>query len=86
MLGNVLMNLGIGTSMIPVRPLAGPLRHVHTQAQSSGEEGSWVSYLALLRSPSLRCLIALTFLTEFVGYGQLEAGFPPYARQAGGPG
>ena len=26
-------------------------------------------------------LTALTFLATFVGYGQLEAGFPAYARQ-----
>ena len=38
-------------------------------------------YLEILRQPAILWLTLLTFLAMFIGYGQMEAGFPAYARQ-----
>lgn len=71
------------SGLIPLALLLGPLRHVHGRAPAP-EEGSdsAVGYLAILRQPAVRWLTALTFVAMFLGYGQLEAGFPGYSRQA----
>ena len=72
------------TGLVPMALLLGPLRHVHGRAQAPSEgTDSEVSYLAILRRPAVRWLTALTFVAMFLGYGQLEAGFPGFARQAG---
>ncbi|MEV5001883.1 MFS transporter [Nocardioides sp. LML1-1-1.1] len=72
------------TGLVPMALLLGPLRHVHGRAQAPGEgTDSEVGYLAILRRPAVRWLTALTFVAMFLGYGQLEAGFPGFARQAG---
>lgn len=72
------------SGLIPAALLLGPLRHVHTQ----GEPGDHVddpanpsSYRALIRRPAILWLTLLTFISMFIGYGQMEAGFPAYARQ-----
>lgn len=73
------------TSLIPMALLLGPLRHVRTQADAdaTADDGGG-SYLAILRQPAVRWLTLLTFLAVFIGYGQLEAGFPAFARQVSG--
>ncbi|WP_372968864.1 MFS transporter [Microbacterium sp.] len=73
------------TSLIPMALLLGPLRHVRTQADAdaTADDGGG-SYLAILRQPAVRWLTLLTFLSVFIGYGQLEAGFPAFARQVSG--
>ncbi len=38
-------------------------------------------YREILRQPAVLWLTLLTFLAMFIGYGQMEAGFPAYARQ-----
>jgi len=72
--------------LIPIGLLLGPLRHVTGRAQAPDEDddgaGSGTSYWAILRKPAMAWLILLTFLGTFVGYGQMEAGFPAFAREA----
>ena len=68
--------------MIPLALLLGPLRRegrpVPTPDDHTEAAGS---YRALLRTPAVLWLAGLTFLTTFVGYGQMESGFPAFARQ-----
>jgi MFS family permease len=69
--------------LVPIGLLLGPLRHVHGRAEQP-EEGTHdgpATYLAILRQPSVLWLTLLTFLAMFVGYGQLEAGFPAFSRE-----
>jgi MFS family permease len=67
--------------LVPIALLLGPLRHVHGRADApehaSDEPGS---YAAILRQPSVLWLTLLTFVATFVGYGQIEAGMPAFAR------
>ena len=67
--------------LVPVALLLGPLRHVRTQAEPSDDAPSAGSYREILRQPAVVWLTLLTFLAMFIGYGQMEAGFPAYARQ-----
>ncbi|TNM39811.1 MFS transporter [Nocardioides albidus] len=72
------------TGLVPLALLLGPLRHVHGRA-GVPEDGSApvsVGYLTILRQPAVRWLTLLTFVGTFIGYGQHEAGFPGFARQA----
>ena len=68
--------------LIPIGLLLGPLRHVHGRAEKPADTpaGS-TTYAALLRSGAFRWLLLVTFLGVFVGYGQMEAGFPAFARE-----
>lgn len=71
--------------LIPITLLLGPLRHVHARAERpEGADAKAGSYLAILRQPAVVWLTALTFLGVFAGYGQMEAGFPAFARQVSG--
>ena len=71
--------------LVPIGLLLGPLRHVHGRAEKPDDA-------VAARAPtsrscaSRRCvwLTLLTFLGVFVGYGQMEAGFPAFARQVSG--
>jgi len=71
------------TALIPAALLLGPLRHVSGRADHpvDDEAAAGASYRAILRRPAVLWLTGLTFVATFVGYGQLEAGFPGYARQ-----
>ena len=42
-----------------------------------------VGYLAVLRSPAMATMTLLSFVSSFVGYSQLNAGLPAYARGVG---
>jgi MFS family permease len=67
--------------LVPIALLLGPLRHVHGRAERPHDEDPAAgSYLAILRQPAVLWLTALTFLGTFVGYGQIEAGLPAFAR------
>ncbi len=67
--------------LVPIFLLLGPLRHVHgLAARPTDDDTSPGSYLAILRQPAVVWLTALTFLGTFVGYGQIEAGLPAFAR------
>jgi MFS family permease len=71
-------------ALVPLVLLLGPLRHVAGRPErapdgSPAEAGT--SYLRILRKPAVLWITGLTFLSSFVGYGQMEAGFPAFARQ-----
>jgi MFS family permease len=68
--------------LVPIALLLGPLRHVHGRAERpEGADARSGSYLAIVRQPAVLWMTALTFLGVFAGYGQMEAGFPAFARQ-----
>ena len=70
--------------LVPITLLLVPLRHVagRPERPTTGEAAdAGVGYLAILRRPAVLWITGLTFLTSFVGYGQMEAGFPAFARQ-----
>lgn len=69
--------------LVPLGLLLGPIRHLHGRAEQPDEheDGVPVTYLGILRQPAVLWLTGLTFLAVFVGYGQMEAGFPAFARQ-----
>jgi MFS family permease len=69
--------------LVPIGLLLGPLRHLHGRAErpADGAHDGPATYSAILRQPSVRWLTLLTFLAMFVGYGQLEAGFPAFSRE-----
>lgn len=69
--------------LVPIALLLGPLRHVAgpPERAAAGSGGGTGGYLAILRNPAVVWITLLTFLTSFVGYGQMEAGFPAFARQ-----
>ena len=73
--------------LAPVAILLGPLRHVSGKVDHpvSEEDGTPVrtSYLDILRDKAMGPVLALTFLSAFVGYAQAEAGFTAYARLVG---
>ena len=67
--------------LVPIFLLLGPLRHVQGLAEKPTDaDAAAGSYLAILRQPAVVWLTALTFLGTFVGYGQIEAGLPAFAR------
>ena len=69
--------------LIPVLLLLGPLRHVHARAEKPEDTtGVPTSYWQIARQPAMAWLLLLTFIAMFVGYGQMEAGFPAFAREA----
>jgi len=80
-LGNALSFLA------PLAVLLGPLRHVSGKVDHpvSDLDGSPVrtSYMDVVRDKAVLPVIALTFLSAFVGYAQTEAGFTAYARLVG---
>ena len=70
------------TSLIPMALLLGPLRHIRTQVHASDDSTpTGGGYREILRRPAVIWVTLLTFLAMFIGYGQMEAGFPAYARQ-----
>jgi len=73
------------SSLIPMALLLGPLRHVRTHADPTAEhESEAEGYRQILRRPAVLWLTLLTFLAVFIGYGQMEGGFPAFARQVSG--
>lgn len=70
--------------LVPIALLLGPLRRVAGRPEpvaTGPGGGGGIGYLAILRTPAVRWITLLTFLSSFVGYGQMEAGFPAFARQ-----
>lgn len=68
--------------LVPIGLLLGPLRHVHGRAERP-EGTETVGYLSILRRPAVLWLTFVTFLCTFIGYGQIESGFPAFSRQVG---
>jgi MFS family permease len=76
--------LADGASYVPaLLLLLGPLRHVARPAVADSTDAAPASYLAVLRSPAMATLTLLSFVSSFVGYSQLNAGMPAYARGVG---
>ena len=70
--------------LVPIALLLGPLRHVAdrgTTPASDDDDAGRGAYLTIIRQPVVLWMTGLTFLGTFVGYGQMEAGFPAFARQ-----
>ncbi|NHA67943.1 MFS transporter [Phycicoccus flavus] len=67
--------------LVPVALLLGPLRTVAGRPPPAEDGPRGADYLSILRRPAVLWITALTFLSSFVGYGQMEAGFPAFARQ-----
>jgi len=64
--------------------LLGPLRHVAGKVEVGEEDDdATMSYLAVLRSPAMATMTLLSFVSSFVGYSQLNAGMPAFARGIG---
>ena len=49
----------------------------------SDDAAAPMGYLAVLRSPAMATLTVLSFVSSFVGYSQLNAGMPAFARGVG---
>ncbi|GAA1795028.1 MFS transporter [Agromyces lapidis] len=69
------------TSLIPMALLLGPLRHVRTHGEHDADAPPVGGYREIIRQPVVLWLTLLTFISVFIGYGQMEAGFPAFARQ-----
>lgn len=69
------------SSLVPLALLLGPLRRVRTQHEAEEDAPPAGGYREILRRPAVLWLTLLTFLSVFIGYGQMEAGFPAFARQ-----
>ena len=69
--------------LLPIALMFGPLRLVHGRSDVPEDEaeGPAITYLAILRRPGVLKLVLIGLVFAFVGYGQMEAGFPAYARQ-----
>ncbi len=64
--------------------LLGPLRHVAGRVVVEvTDDATAMGYLSVLRSPAMATLTVLSFVSSFVGYSQLNAGLPAYARGVG---
>jgi MFS family permease len=77
--------LGDAVSYLPALVLIlGPLRHVAGRpVRDETVDDTSVGYLTVLRNPAVGSLLVLTFVSSFVGYSQLNAGFPAFARALG---
>jgi MFS family permease len=67
--------------LVPLALLLGPLRREGGPVPVPEDLQTPASYRALVKIPAVLWLSGLTFLTTFVGYGQMESGFPAFARQ-----
>lgn len=65
--------------LIPLVWLLGPLRHVHGRAEPAEDDGPG-SYAQVLRLPAFGWILVLSVVTSAIGYGQMEAGIPAFAR------
>lgn len=70
------------STLIPISLMLGPLRHVAGRPEADEEDtGTAGTYWTILRQPAMVWLTLLTFVSVFIGYGQLEAGLPAFTRQ-----
>ncbi|MFC7493372.1 MULTISPECIES: MFS transporter [unclassified Nocardioides] len=60
-----------------------PLRHVTGGAVHHDETTVKVGYVEVLRRPAVASLMVLSFVSSYVGYAQLNAGMPAFARSVG---
>jgi MFS family permease len=61
-----------------------PLRHVAGRVEHpQGAAPARVGYLEVARRPAVATLMLLSFVSSYVGYSQLNAGMPAFARAVG---
>jgi MFS family permease len=61
-----------------------PLRHVAGRVvRDDDEEQGQVGYREVLRRPAVASMVVVSFVASYVGYAQLNAGMPAYARAVG---
>lgn len=60
-----------------------PLRHVAGRVEHHDESGPKVGYLDVVRRPAVASMLVISFVASYVGYAQLNAGMPAYARSVG---
>jgi MFS family permease len=60
-----------------------PLRHVAGRVEHHDEATAKVGYLDVIRRPAVASMLVLSFVSSYVGYAQLNAGMPAYARAVG---
>ncbi|MBA2954405.1 MFS transporter [Nocardioides sp. MAH-18] len=76
--------LADAVSFLPALVLMlGPLRHVAGRVEHHEAAGPKVGYLDVVRRPAVASLLVLSFVASYVGYAQLNAGMPAYARSVG---
>jgi MFS family permease len=77
--------LGDAVSYVPALFLMlVPLRHVAGRpVHDTDDPPAKVSYLAVARRPAVASLLLLSFVSSYVGYSQLNAGMPAFARAVG---
>ena len=68
---------GLFLLTVPLRHVAGRPEHPH------GKEPVRVGYLEVARRPAVAPLLLLSFVSSYVGYSQLNAGMPAFARAVG---
>jgi MFS family permease len=77
---------------VPLRHVAGRPRHDEERSGDAAASGApasdaarpaTVSYAQVLRRPAVGTLLVLSFVSSYVGYSQLNAGMPAYARAVG---
>lgn len=69
------------TFLVPLVLLALPLRHVGGPVTADrSTESHLAGYRIALGDPVLRRLLVLSFVSSFVGYGQIEGGWTAYAN------
>ncbi|MEO6791580.1 MAG: MFS transporter [Ornithinibacter sp.] len=67
--------------LIPIALLLGPLRRVAGRPPPAESTAPSTGYLDIIRRPAVLWITAIAFLSSCAGYGQMEAGFPAFARQ-----
>jgi MFS family permease len=60
-----------------------PLRHVAGRVEHHDEAKAKVGYLDVVRRPAVASMLVISFVSSYVGYSQLNAGMPAYARSVG---
>lgn len=63
--------------------MVGPLRHVAGRVEHHDETGPKIGYLDVVRRPAVASMLVISFVASYVGYAQLNAGMPAYARSVG---
>lgn len=78
--------LGDAVSYLPAMFLMlVPLRHVAGRPTHDDDDAppAKVGYLEVMRRPAVASLMLLSFVSSYVGYSQLNAGMPAFARAVG---
>ena len=79
-----LIYLGDALSYLPALFLMlVPLRHVAGRVEHHDEAKAKVGYLDVVRRPAVASMLVISFVSSYVGYSQLNAGMPAYARSVG---